>query len=362
MATKVAISAVNATDADILNTIRANASPEYQATIPVVNTVDDKRSVGEILFGYPALANEALNSLVTRIAFVSLKSSTFNNPYVDLKKGYLGLGETIEEAFVEMAKAREFSVDKANAREFKRTPADVKAAFHVINYKAQYPITVDRELYRTAFISENGVNDLVNRIITSTTRGAEYDEYLLFKYLLIKGYNNGNIKTVNIKTGDKLDAAAKFRGVSNMLTFVKTDYNAQGVHTVTPKNDQYIFMPAMYNAEYDVNVLSSAFNMDKAEFSGRLKLIDDFTTFDNERFSEIAANSKMITEVTAAELEGMANVKAILVDKEWFQIYDNLFEMDGTKVISGKYWNYVLDTWKWVSWSPFSNAVAFVEA
>ena len=102
--------------------------------------------------------------------------------------------------------------------------------------------------------------------------------------------------------------------------------------------------------------------MDKAEFSGRLKLIDDFTTFDNDRFSEIAANSKMITEVTAAELEGMANVKAILVDKEWFQIYDNLFEMDGTKVISGKYWNYVLDTWKWVSWSPFSNAVAFVEA
>ena len=203
---------------------------------------------------------------------------------------------------------------------------------------------------------------MVNRIITSTTRGAEYDEYLLFKYLLIKGYNNGNIKTVNIKTGDKLDAAAKFRGVSNMLTFVKTDYNAQGVHTVTPKNDQYIFMPAMYNAEYDVNVLASAFNMDKAEFSGRLKLIDDFTTFDNERFSEIAANSKMISEVTAAELEGMAKVKAILVDKEWFQIYDNLFEMDGTKVISGKYWNYVLDTWKWVSWSPFSNAVAFVEA
>ena len=77
--------------------------------------------------------------------------------------------------------------------------------------------------------------------------------------------------------------------------------------------------------------------LDKAEFSGRLKLIDDFTTFDNDRFSEIAANSKMITEVTAAELEGMANVKAILVDKEWFQIYDNLFEMDGTKVISGKY-------------------------
>ena len=56
-------------------------------------------------------------------------------------------------------------------------------------------------------------------------------------------------------------------------------YNAAGVTTTTPKNDQYIFMDAQYNANYDVDVLASAFNMDKATFSGKLKLIDDFTTF-----------------------------------------------------------------------------------
>ena len=91
---------------------------------------------------------------------------------------------------------------------------------------------------------------------------------------------------VSIGTGDLKECASKFRGMSNQLTFMSTKYNADGVTTTTPKNDQYIFMDSMFNAEYDVNVLASAFNMDKATFSGKLKLIDDWTTFDNERLKK----------------------------------------------------------------------------
>lgn len=145
-----------------------------------------------------------------------------------------------------------------------------------------------------------------------------------------------------------------------MLTFIKTDYNEAGVHTNTSKDDQYIFMDAQYNAAYDVNVLASAFNMDKAEFMGKLKLIDDWTTFDNERFDQIRAGSDQIEEVTASELALMADVKAVLVDREWFQIYDNLAKMTEDYVASGLYWNYFYNVWKTVSYSPFSNAVVFV--
>ena len=49
------------------------------------------------------------------------------------------------------------------------------------------------------------------------------------------------------------------------------------------KGDAVIFMDADFNAEFDVDVLSAAFNMEKADFMGRLFLIDDFTSFDNER-------------------------------------------------------------------------------
>lgn len=119
-------------------------------------------------------------------------------------------------------------------------------------------------------------------------------------------------------------------------------------------------MDSDYNASYDVQVLAGAFNMDKADFIGKLKLIDDWTTFDNDRFSEIMANSDMVEEVTSDELALMKNVKAVLVDAEWFQIYDNQNKFTEKYVASGMYWNYFYNVWKTVSYSPFSNAVVFV--
>ena len=120
-------------------------------------------------------------------------------------------------------------------------------------------------------------------------------------------------------------------------------------------------MSADFNAEYDVDVLASAFNMDKTTFQGKLRLIDDFTTFDSERFSEIIENSDMMEAITDEELALMANVKAVLVDQEWFQVYDNLTQFTEAQVASGIYWNYFLNIWKTVSSSPFSNAIAFVD-
>lgn len=360
MPRKIAISTLNASTVDILNTIRANASATYQSKVPTVTQERDLLAVGDVLYGYPALANEFVSALVNRIAAVRIKSATFNNPYVDLKKGFLEFGETVEEVFVQMAKAREFSVEKAEAREFKRSLPDVRAAFHCINLKIQYPVTIQNEDLRQAFLSFSGVEDLIAKIVDSVYRGAEYDEFLLFKYLLIKGVTHGQMYPV--KAGATLtDSAVKFRGTSNGLKFISNKYNEAGVHTNTDITDQYIFMSADFNAQFDVNVLASAFNMDKADFLGRLKLIDDWTSFDNERFSEIVENTTMIEEVTDAELAIMSKVQAILVDREWFQIYDNLSNMTEAYVSAGLYWNYFYNIWKTVSHSPFSNAIVFVD-
>jgi hypothetical protein len=165
---------------------------------------------------------------------------------------------------------------------------------------------------------------------------------------------------VAVNVANISDAAVKFRAVSNGMTFLSTKYNAANVHTVTDKADQHIFMSADFNARFDVEVLASAFNMDKADFMGRLRLIDDWTTFDNDRFNEIRQNSDMLEEVTDAELALMQDVVAVLVDAEWFQIYDNLDRMTDKEVASGIYWNYFYNTWKTISSSPFSNAVVFV--
>lgn len=159
---------------------------------------------------------------------------------------------------------------------------------------------------------------------------------------------------------DLSEAAVQFRGTSNLLPFMSNEYNEAGVKTNTPKERQVIFMDAMFNAQFDVNVLASAFNMDKADFMGRLFLIDNWTDFDNERFDIIRANSDGIEEVTTNELALLANVKAVILDDNWFQVYDNNNKFTEKYVSSGLYWNYFYHTWKTVSNSPFANAVVFV--
>lgn len=362
MAKRIAVSTLNASTIDILNTIRQNASYEYQSQVPAVTKATDIPKVGDVLYGYPALANQFLNALINRIALVRVKSATFNNAYADLKKGYLEFGETVEEVFVNIAKAREFSAEKAEARELKRSLPDVRTALHAMNWRVQYPVTIQDEDLRQAFLSIEGVQDLIARIVDSVYTAAEYDEFLLFKYLIIKAVSHGKMKAIAFDAADMKKAAVTFRGTSNQLTFMSKNFNEAGVTTVTPKEDQYIFMDANFNAQYDVDVLSAAFNMDKADFMGHLKLIDDFTSFDNDRFSAITSASDMIEAVTDTELALMENVKAVLVDAEWFQVYDNQNKFTEKYVASGEYWNYFYNVWKTVSTSPFSNAVVFVDA
>lgn len=361
MPRKIAVSTLNASTVDILNTIRANASQEYQNLVPEITKADEIPRVGEVVMGYPGLANQFLSALMNRIAAVRVKSATFNNAYAQFKKGYLEFGETVEEVFVNICKAREFSAEKAEARELKRSVPDVRTAMHIMNWRVQYPLTIQHRDLERAFLSADGVTDLIARLVGSLSTAAEYDEYLLFKYLIIKGVNAGAMYPQTVSTANLNNTATAFRAVSNKLPFMSTMYNAAGVTTNTNKDAQLIIMDATFNAAFDVNVLASAFNMDKANFMGKLMLMDDFTTFDNERFDVIRANSDMIEEVTTEELERMRFVKAIILDSEWFQVYDNLQQMSETQVASGLYWNYFLNVWKTVSYSPFSNAIVFVE-
>ena len=362
MPRRVTVSTLNATTMDILNVIRQNASYDYQQNVPEVTKTTDIPKVGEVIYGTPAFTNQFINALVNRIAIVRMQSATFNNPYAILKKGYLEFGESVEDIFVSIAKAVDFDVEKAPKREFKRTLSDVRSVFHTMNWRVVYPVTIQDEDLRQAFLSIEGVQNLIAKIVDAVYTAAEYDEFLLFKYLLIKAISHG--KMFPISTGqanDLTDAAVKFRATSNLLQFMSSNYNESGVSTNTPKDRQVIFMDA-FNAEFDVSVLASAFNMEKADFMGRLFLIDSWSEFDNERFDVIRENSDGIEKITTDELNLMKDVKAVLLDENWFQVYDNNNKFTEKYVASGLYWNYFYHTWKTVSYSPFANAVVFVQS
>ena len=370
MAHLIANSKLNASTIDILNVIRENASLEYQNKVPKVNNVDDIMKVGEIIRGTPGFSNQFVSALVNRIAFVLVQSATFNNPYKDLKKGVLDYGEVIEDVFVGIAKVVDYNPSKAESREFARTFPEVASAFYKINWRVMYPVTIEEQELYLAFQSAVGVANLVTKIINSIMVAYEYDEFLLFKYMLIKAITTGKMFPVAVDGSDLKNYASAFKTYRNKARFMTRKYNEAGVMNNIEDANLNIFLDAEFDANFDVNVLASAFNMDKADFIGRRHLIDDWTTFDNERWEIIRQNtistlkgntSGVIEEVTADELALMAKVHSVMIDINWFQIYESVNMMKEKEVASGLYWNYFYHNWKVVAHSPFSVAIVFVD-
>lgn len=362
MPKRIALSTLNASTIDILNAIWAQAPNNYQDQVPEVKTAADIPKVGEVILGYPAFANHFASALMNRIAMVRVESANFNNLYKELKKGKLQFGETVESVFVAIAQVRTLDPTKVEQRELKRTLPDISTQFHAINWRVQYPVTIEMDDLQQAFLSMDGVQDLIARIVDQIYVAAEYDEYLLFKYLMIKAISHGDVKPIYVgaDTANLHDAATQFRGASNLMTFMRRDFNRRGKLTTTKKEDQYIFLDAVFDAKFDVENLSAAFNMDKATYMGHRFLIDDWTSFDNERWEQLRAESDCIEEVTADELALMKDVRGAMFDKEWFQIYDVRNNFTEKFLASGEAWNYFYNVVKTVSRSDFSNAVVFV--
>lgn len=349
---------------DVLNAIRNASSQNYKDYVPVATpNAEVIRKIGAVLVDSPNLANEFISTLVNRIARVYISSRSYQNPWSFFKKGVLEYGETIEEIFVNIAKPYTFDQQEAEQKVFAREIPDVKSAFHVMNYQKFYKVTISEDQLRQAFLSLEGVTDLIAKITETLVTSMNYDEFLTMKYMLARRLLDGLMYTEKIdpiSTANMKSIISKIKGVSNDMTFMSTKYNLMGVYNHTTKDRQYIIVNSKFDATMDVEVLASAFNMDRAEFFGHRVLIDSFATLDNTRLSELFKDDSTYKEITQDELLALDTIPAILVDEDFFQIYDNLLKFTDNYNGQGLYWNYWYHAWKTFSVSPFANNVAFI--
>jgi hypothetical protein len=366
MATRPKVQTLTNSAVDVLNVIRNNASVDFRNYVPVATAdADSIRTIGAIIMDYPALQNEFLSALVNRIALVIITSKMYSNPLSVLKKGVLEVGETVEEIFVNLAKPFTFDPDEAEEKLYKREIPDVKSAFHILNYKKFYKVTISDDQLRQAFLSWAGISDLIAKIVESMYTAAEYDELEVTKYLIARQILDGRVYAVTIPettTANMKSVVSTVKGVSNKFTFMNSNYNVAGVKTHTLKNEQYIIMNANFDATMDVEVLASAFNMDKAQFMGNRLMIDGFGTLDTARLAELFAGDSTYQEISQPELEALDKIPCILIDRDYTQIYDNMYKTTEQYNGQGLYWNYFYHVWKTFSVSPFSQAVVFVPA
>lgn len=364
MATKPKIVTLTNSSVDILNVIRNNATVNYRNYVPQATAdADSIREIGAVIMDNPQLQNEFLSALVNRIGRVLITSKMYDNPWSMFKKGMLEFGETIEEIFVNIAKPYQYDPSVAESNLFKREIPDVRSAFHIMNYQKFYKTTIQNDQLRQSFLSWQGITDLIAKIVDAMYTGANYDEFQTMKYMLAKHILDGRMYPVTIPTvsdANMKTIVSTIKGVSNNYEFMSNKYNLAGVQTFSKKEDQYLLINSKFDAVMDVEVLASAFNMGKAEFAGKRVLVDSFGSLDNERLNVLFKDDPTYTEIGTEDMQALDAIPCIIVDKDWFMIFDNYYNFTEQYNGEGLYWNYWYHVWKTFSVSPFANNALFI--
>lgn len=356
--------------AKILNYIHQDASTYYQKFVPKASVDKDNiKQIGAVIMGDATLRNEFISSLVNRIGFVTLTNRVWENPWAVFNKGLVEYGTTVEEIFVDLAKPFEYNVEAGVDNQYKRQIPDVKAAFHVLNWQKFFKVTIQEKDLKQAFLGWDGVQDIISKIIESLSTGLNYAVFMTMKYMIarviLKGQGNA-VEVPTVSAANMKTIIAGIKEISNNWTFLNRKNNLAGVANHTPKDAQYLILTNEFDAIMDVEVLASAFNMDKTEFYGHRILVDGFGEIDNDFMKDLftdtnGVTSDMYVPITDDEKAALAKIPAILIDSKFMQIYQNMHEM--TEKFNGEsiYWNYWLHEWMTFSVSPFAQRMTFVQ-
>lgn len=346
---------------------RSVISQADDGTINISGTTETIHAIGDYILNFTPAANAYLNALVNRIGFVIISSKMYTNPWSVFKKGRLEFGETVEEIFVNLAKPYQFSPSKAETDVFKRTIPDVRAAFHTMNFQKYYPITISDDQLRQAFLSWQGITDLIAAIVESVYASAQTDEYLVMKYMLARCILNGNITPVQVpalSADNAVSIATVFNETAMNLEFQSNKFNMSGVTTHTPMDEQYLITTTAFRSTMNMNVLAAAYNIEYAELMGRIINVDSFVDMDWDRLTLLFTDENGDVDPSFEEWDStdetiLEGVPAVAVSKDFWQIWDNFEKMTENYNGKGLYWNYNYHVWKTFSVSPFAQAVCY---
>ena len=332
---------------EILNTIRDNASQAYQDRVPVA-TRNNIEEVGEAItdLNNAVVYNEFVDTLANMIYAPMLIRKSWFNPLGKFKKGKKTFGDTVEEVYNNFIKAQTF--DQSGSGLLTRKLPDTKVVFHRMNRQDSYVLTDSPESLAKAFKSYEGLAEYLENLFTTIRNSAELDEYILMRQLFEEAYNNNAMVVVSVPDPQASEANAKafikaVKTVSGDMTFANSNNNAyltaqssdnKPIVTFSRKDEQVLIVDNPTDVTCNVDVLASSFNKDLVSFNSETKEVID-----------------------AFPVDGMI---ACLVDRNFFQVYDDLFTFREFENGLGLYRNHILHVWQTIGYSILCNAVAFV--
>ena len=341
-----------------LNAIRETSIQDntlYSKYVPEILPDTDIGTFSASIVADQTIANEFMSRLVKRIVYTQIENKTFRNKLKMLEGDRMPLGAIGQEIYINPAKGRRFNVDDF-AGLLAKYEADIKVQYPAVNTDIQYPVTITREKLRSAFTSWGNLNDFISGISNSLYNGAYIDEYRFTKNLVGNAYrtNSVQMQTVSALTNEGTRKAFVKALRNAYLDFQEPNSHnnawskvgGYGKAVVTWSNPEDIVLLIRNDVltEIDVEVLASAFNMDKTNFMGRVIAVDNFDKYDEEGNKTFDASA----------------VLALIADKSWFRIKEQDMAMDEFYNANNRTWQLYLNMVKMYNYSVFANAKLIV--
>lgn len=343
-----------------LNAIREASVSEgkiYHQYVPVIDENTSIATLAEPVLTVPTVANEFMSMLVNKIVYTQFLTKMYNNPLKVLEGERMPLGYVGEELYVNPAKGRKYNVNDF-AGILQKYESDVKVQYMKLNMDIQYPVSVSRHALKTAFTSWENLDRFIDQLSNSLYNGAYINQYRYTKNLVASAYAYGGVKVQTVSAISSESTAKAFvKAARNLFLGFQTpstSYNAWAqaggygdpITTWSNPEDIVILLRNDVRTELDVDVLASAFNMDKTTLMGNILAVDNFDVIDDEGVKRF---------------DGSA-ILALIADKSFFRIKEQDMYLDEWYNANNRVWNYYLNDTRMYEYSLFSNAVVLATA
>ena len=342
-----------------LNQIRETSIQDNTLYARYVDEILPSTDIGTFsapILSNPTILNEFMNVLIQRIVYTQIDVKLFRNPLQVLEGDELPLGAIGQEIYINPAKGRKFNVDDF-AGLLAKYEADVKVQYMHLNSDIQYPVTITRSKIKDAFTSWDNLNSFVDGITQSLYNGAYIDRYNMTKALVTTAYtdNNVQIETISDVTSEATAKAFLQKARELFLNFQlpSSQYNAwakvggygRAIKSWSNPEDIVFILKNSVASYIDVNVLASAFNIDKTTLLGNIIYVDNFDVYDGDE-----------------KVVDGSNIIGMIADRKWFRIRPQELVMDEFYNANNRCWQMYLNDVRMYQYSLFANAVVFATA
>lgn len=390
-----------ATNIEIYNAIRTKLDGTFQTRLPKADA-NNIKTIGEMLVAddFQTEKNQFFSALLNRIGKTIFHNTNLSNRLAWTYTDPMTYGAFIQQIAVDIVQAEDYDMDdEMLSNPFGISKPDVTAYYYEINSRRKYRVTINNDMIRTAFTSDEGLSTLVAQIINKIHQSAEVDRWFSIKETFQKLFGSDKLQSTQkyqvagYDTADNLKSTIKLISTIAMdMTFPSRKYNEAKLMNMTNASDLVLFIRQDILQDIDKDVLAYAFNPERMGFTNgetiRIEPMDNFggltkiTSIANpsdttalkyyEKADGVSKVSKPYAYNTTKSktlatgeytqdipAEDTKDVIAVLCEKGRIMSVNNLSRFESIFNPAGLYDNYFLHDWNIFVQSGMHNCVIF---